>query len=225
MKRLLVPALSTVVMLAILLALGFWQVERLHWKEGLLAAIARAERQAPVPLPPHPSQFIKVAVTGRLRADLAVRYGDEVHEGPGGPRMGAQLLVPLLRAAGAPVLVDLGWLPDGVPPRLAQGEVTVQGWVREGERPGLFSAHDDAPGRHFYTLDPPAIGAALGVANLADFTLIAMGPPPAQAGVPLPAAHLPRPPNNHLQYALTWFGFALTLLVIFALYARKVLRS
>ena len=54
-------------------------------------------------------------------------------------------------------------------------------------------------------------------------TLVALGPAPSQ-GYPDPAKHLPRPPNDHLQYALTWYGFAATLLVIFFLYARKVLR-
>jgi surfeit locus 1 family protein len=42
---------------------------------------------------------------------------------------------------------------------------------------------------------------------------------------PDPVQHLPRPPDNHLQYAITWFGFAVTLVIIFLLYARKALRA
>jgi len=53
---------------------------------------------------------------------------------------------------------------------------------------------------------------------------VAMGPAPIGES-PEPARHLPRPPNNHLQYAITWYGFAVTLLIIFFLYARKVPRS
>ena len=49
-----------------------------------------------------------------------------------------------------------------------------------------------------------------------------MGPPAAGAGsAPIPAEHLPRPPNNHLQYAITWYGLAVALLVIFIVWARK----
>jgi len=47
---------------------------------------------------------------------------------------------------------------------------------------------------------------------------------PDATAIPEPAHALPRPVDNHLSYALTWFGLAATLLVIFILYARKVLR-
>jgi surfeit locus 1 family protein len=57
---------------------------------------------------------------------------------------------------------------------------------------------------------------------VAPFILIAMGPTP-QAGYPIPAEHLPRPPNNHLSYAITWYGLAVALVVIFAVWSRKAL--
>ncbi len=78
--RLFVPALSTVVMLAILTGLGVWQLERLQWKEGLLAEIAHAEQSPAVPLPATPSPFAKVEVTGTLREDLSALYGAEVRD-------------------------------------------------------------------------------------------------------------------------------------------------
>ena len=53
-RRLLWPALMTLVMLATLLALGTWQVERLHWKQDLLSQIARAEAAPAAPLSEHP---------------------------------------------------------------------------------------------------------------------------------------------------------------------------
>ena len=70
----------TVVMVAILISLGVWQVHRLAWKERILARIAAAEVAPPVPLPPHPGRFIKVAVTGRFRPDLAVHFADVVRD-------------------------------------------------------------------------------------------------------------------------------------------------
>jgi surfeit locus 1 family protein len=224
-RRLLVPALSTLLMLAILIGLGTWQVHRLAWKRGLLAQIAAAEAAEPVPLPPDPAPFAKVNVTGTLSEDRAALYGVEVREGSAGPVLGGQLVVPLQRQGADPVLVDRGWVPaertEAID--LPHGTVTVQGYVRPAEHAGLFSARDDVAGRRFYTLDPQAIGAALGLERVAPFTLVELGPAPPR-GYPDPAKHLPRPANNHLQYALTWYGFAVTLLVIFLLYARKVLR-
>jgi len=205
-------------MFAVLISLGNWQLRRLAWKQALLADIARAEAAPAVPLPAEPPPFEKVRVTGRLRADLAAFYGAEVR----GDVLGGQEIVPLERPSGPPVLVDLGWVPFGRT-AVPSGEA-VEGYVRAPDRPGLFSARDDPAKRRFYTLDPAAIGAALGLPAVAPFTLVAMGEAPP-GGIPDPARHLPRPPNDHLGYALTWYGLALTLVVVFALWSRKVLRS
>jgi surfeit locus 1 family protein len=223
-RRLLVPSISTAVMLAILLSLGTWQIHRLHWKLGVLAQIDAAEARPAIPLPADPVPFTKVRVTGTMRNDLSAMVGSDVEETPEGPRIGAQLVVPLQRPGLPDVLVDRGWVPSERSHRLAPdaGEVTVEGYIRAPEHPGLFSATDDAAMRQFYTFDPAAIGAALGLTSVAPFTLIAMGKTPPE-GYPDPAQHLPRPPNDHLSYAITWYGLAVTLVVIFTVYARKVI--
>ena len=64
----------------------------------------------------------------------------------------------------------------------------------------------------------------LGFGSVAPFILVAMGPAPPER-YPDPARHLPRPPNNHLSYAITWYGLAIALVVIFVLWARKVLSA
>jgi surfeit locus 1 family protein len=71
-------------------------------------------------------------------------------------------------------------------------------------------------------LDASAIGAALGLRHVAPFILVAVGPAPPER-YPDPARHLPRPPDNHLSYAITWYGLAVALVVIFVLWARKAL--
>ncbi|MBV8911687.1 MAG: SURF1 family protein, partial [Acetobacteraceae bacterium] len=70
-------------------------------------------------------------------------------------------------------------------------------------------------------LDPEAIGAALGLGRVAPFVVVALGP---STSAPEPAHALPRPPNDHLQYAITWFGLAAACLGVFAAYARNLLR-
>ncbi len=224
-RALLVPAASTAAMLGVLLGLGVWQLHRLAWKRQLLAEIAAAEQAPPVPLPAHPSPFRKVAVSGQLRGDARALYGAEVRDGRSGPVLGGQLLVPLVRSGALPVIADLGWVPadrrDTV--TLPAGDVTIAGYLRPAEHPGLFSATDNPRARLFYTLDPAAVGAALGFPAVAPFTLVALGAPPP-AGLPDPARALPRPPNDHLQYALTWFGLAAVLLGVFAAHVRKVFR-
>jgi surfeit locus 1 family protein len=147
-----------------------------------------------------------------------------VRETPAGPQLGTQLIVPLERTDGDTVLVERGWVPMSRPRGIALpgGAVTVEGYVRPGDTAGWFSATDSPAARQFYTLDPAAIGAALELPRVAPFILVAVGSPPAER-YPDPAQHLPRPPNNHLSYAITWYGLSVALVVIFVLWARKVL--
>jgi surfeit locus 1 family protein len=225
-RRFLFPVLSTLFLLLILLGLGTWQVYRLHWKEAILAQIALAEAAPPVPLGQDPAPYTKVSVGGRFRYDQAAEFGAEVRDTRSGPTMGSHQIVPLERDGAATVLVDRGWVPQRreIPLDDPAGLVTVTGYVRPREQQSWFSAADDEPARQFFTLDPLAIGAAVGVASPAAFTLVAMGPSAAEA-YPAPAQHLPRPPNNHLSYVITWYGLAAALVVIFSLWVRKARRS
>ena len=244
LRRLILPAATTVVMLVVLIGLGIWQVQRLSWKEGVLTQIERAEEGPPVPMPldptpfgpavategsvaipPSPLPYSKVSATGRFRPDLSALYGAEVRQTPDGVRMGAQLIMPLERPGSAPLLVDRGWVPLArtQPIDTPQADVTVEGYVRPGESPGPFSVRDDPATRHFFTLDLRAIGAALGLKAVEPFVLVALGPQPSDL-FPDPARRLPRPPNDHLSYAITWFSLAVALAVIFVAWSVKVMR-
>ncbi len=227
-RRLIAPGISAFVCFWLLIGLGVWQLHRLKWKEKILAEIAHAESAPPMPLPAHPRRFEKVVVTGRWIPGKAALYGDEVHDGPVTPVEGGELLQPLRVASGPVVLVDLGWVPARAPVPVAEpaGAASVVGYVRNGEKPGWFAGRDNPAAGLFYTLNPARIGAAMGLREVAPFLLVAMGkPPPPGSPLPQPAAHLPRPPNNHYQYALTWFGLALVLVFEFVFFARKRLRD
>ena len=65
-RRLIAPGIAAFITFWLLIALGIWQLHRLTWKEGILADIHRAEIAPPVPLPPHPSPFEKVVITGTV---------------------------------------------------------------------------------------------------------------------------------------------------------------
>ena len=231
----------TAVMLLVLLGLGSWQVKRLFWKQALLAQIAQAETAEPIPLTQIEaggtlSPFMKISATGTFLPDETALYGAEVRDvapgpGVGGPVMGAQLIEPLREVNGELILVDRGWVPLSRTGPLDQptGEVTVSGYVRFGDSQHWFSAADDPSTRRFFTLDPRAIGAAIGQPNLRPFVLVALAAGNPSGGIverwPDPARHLPRPPNNHLSYAITWYGLAIALLTIFTIWARKGSRA
>jgi surfeit locus 1 family protein len=224
-RRLLVPALTTLLMLVLACSLGVWQVERLAWKTRLLADVDRAETSPAIPLPVDPPAFAKVRTEGKWLPGYAL-YGADLGDTLSGPRMGARLIMALQPASGPPILVDRGWVPTERAGDIStpSGPVAVEGYIRRPEHAGLFAPQDDRTQHRFYTLDPAAIGTSLGLAQAAPFVLVSLGP--AAAGVyPVPAQALPRPPNDHLSYAITWFGLGLTLVVIFLIYSRKVLRT
>lgn len=223
-RRLLWPGLTTAAMLALAVGLGVWQVQRLAWKTALLAEIDRGEAAPAIPLPADPRPFTKVRVEGLLRQDLAALYGIEVRTTQAGPVLGAFLLNPLERPDAVPIIVDRGWVPADAPRDATPIRATVEGYVRPSEQPLRFGAADDPAARRFYALDPIAIGASLGLRQVAPYTLVALGDAPRGA-YPEPAQALPRPANNHFIYALTWFGLAAALLAVFGVYARKLLKA
>jgi surfeit locus 1 family protein len=223
-KRLIAPGIAAFLTLCLLIALGVWQLQRLKWKEGILAAIHQASISAPVPLPENPTPFEKVFITGTWIQGKAALYGDEVHDSPHGPIPGGELIMPLARPNGQIVLVDLGWVPQKTPTPIHQppGLAQATGYLHDPMTPGLFSGTDDPGQGLYYTLDPLRIGAGMGLQNVAPYILIGMGPlPPPGSAQPQPAQNLPTPPNNHYGYALTWFGFALVLVFEFIFFARK----
>ena len=208
-------------MLTITLSLGVWQIQRLHWKQGLLAEIDRAEAAPPQPMPHDPAPFEKVEVTGTWLTGLAVRYGTEVRSTVRGAQLGSQVVVPLERPGAPILLVDRGWFPDDATPPTLAGLVVLTGYIRPPETGNPFAPGPDLAARRFWSLDPATIAAALGLVAVEPYTLVLLGPATAS---PMPAHALPRPSNDHLGYAITWFGLAASLVVVFVVYARKTLR-
>lgn len=226
-RRLLWPGLMTAVMLVILLGLGTWQMQRRDWKLALLASIDAAEAAPAIPVPASPANFApppfaKVVLNASLPPGAPTGlYGAEVRGVAGTARMGGRLLTVLHPDQGPPILADLGWVPSDAIPTLPPGPMRVVGYVRPPDTKGWAAAKDDPVARRFYTLNPAAIGPALGEPALAPYILVALG----SAGSPDPARSLPRPKNDHLTYALTWYGLAAALAAVFLVYARKVFRA
>ncbi|MFC7691498.1 SURF1 family protein [Paeniroseomonas aquatica] len=167
-RRIWLPVLASLPVLAALLWLGTWQVQRLHWKTDMLDRIAAAEAGPPLPLAGSAAPYTKVVATGRLDHAREALLGVEVR----GTALGGHLVTPLLRDGAPPLLVDRGWVPLTRDRGLdrPEGEVAITGYIRAADTRDWNSPKDDTAGRRFYVFDPAAIGAALGL------------PPPAPSG-------------------------------------------
>lgn len=228
-KSLLGPTLFTVAGLALLLSLGTWQVQRLAWKNGLIAARAAAVAAPAVPLPrsldaARGLEFHHVTAEGRLLNDRELY----LHATDEGGDQGYHIVTPLALAGGGAVLVDRGFVPERLKApdtraaANADGTVAVTGLLRlPQEGKASWFVPDNQPGRNeWFTLDPPAMAQAAGVAEILPFFVAADGTP-NPGGYPVGGQTPLDLPNDHLQYAITWYTLAACLVIVYILLVRR----
>lgn len=219
--------IATAIALAILVGLGVWQVERLAWKEALLARIAALQGAPPVPLGPvldriaagADAGFTRVSVDcpGLGRAPFLELFS--VREAGAGMRLISACEI----ASGSysSVLVDRGFVSDQVSARppvdpMSTAPIHMIGVLRTPDRATFVTPKNELAANRWYSRDVPAMAKALGVRAPAPLILMAetstnpdwkaLDPQPLPAEIP----------NRHLEYALTWFGLAAALACVYA---------
>ncbi len=221
------PTVAAAAGVGALLALGSWQVHRLHWKDALIAARAASLAAPPLALDrlagAELAPFRRVRLRGRFDHDREMHLLARVHRG----RAGVEVVTPLRLGDGGYVLVNRGWAPSGradpraSPPDRMPGEVEVAGILR---RPGRANrwVPDNRPDRGvWHYVDPAAMAKSAGLAAVGPFVVEA-GPAPNPGGYPIGGRTRTRLPNDHLQYALTWYALAVGLAAVYALYLRRL---
>nr|WP_206119905.1 SURF1 family protein [Rhizobium laguerreae] len=215
--------------LAILISLGTWQVERLHWKEGLIADIAARQAAAPVPLADIEAmavaggdiEYRKVTATGRYFNNKE-RHFFATWRG----QTGFYVYTPLELADGRILFVNRGFVPydNKEPETRMQGQLTdqqtVTGLAREKlpGKPSWVVPDNDVAKNIFYWKDLDVMAESVGLEKAkvipffvdADSTL-------NPAGLPIGGVTQVDLPNDHLQYAFTWYGLAAVLTAVVAI--------
>ncbi|WP_232631618.1 SURF1 family protein [Methylobacterium sp. Leaf118] len=236
-RRLLAPGLAAGLCLAILLGLGVWQLARKGEKEALIARIIERSRAEPPAAPPpfaawNPpaDEFRRVRASGVFRHDKETLVHGLAPGEPGRALQGFYVLTPLQRADGTTILVNRGFVPtelrnprDRAAGQVA-GETAVTGMLRGSEARTLFVPESDPARDTWFTRDIPAIGAARGLSGLAPY-LIEADATPNPGGWPRGGQLRVDLPNNHLQYAFTWFGIAGCLIAVFGAFAWRRLQE
>jgi surfeit locus 1 family protein len=224
---------ATLAVFALLVGLGVWQLQRLAWKEGLIAEIESRTKVEPISLDQaialareglDPSYY-RVAVEGRFEhADELYLYA--ISEG----RAGWHVITPLVTASGQTVLIDRGFVPDVLrspasrPKGELSGVVKVTGVVRMPEVQGSFTPNNEIAANRWFWRDLDAMASAVRAGNVAPFYLEAEKSD-VPGGWPEGGQTQLELPNNHLQYALTWFLLAAGLLIIYGVYVRSRYRG
>ncbi len=217
--------IAALMVMAILLGLGFWQLDRLGQKRELIAKIAEGAVSEPVLAPGFSEprdidfEYRRVTATGTFRHDLEI----PVYAIAPGGAPGYRIHTPLERNSGGVILVNRGWVPTALKDQasraegLSPGVVTVVGRLRHPGAKARFTPENQPQTNAWFWLDLDLAASERGLENLAYYVIEAAADPDSP-GPPRGATNLPYIANNHLGYMLTWFSLALALFVIFAIY-------
>jgi cytochrome oxidase assembly protein ShyY1 len=227
-RGILLPAVFVLIAFVILLGLGAWQIERLAWKQDLIAALAQRVTAPPVPLPPaqdwpnltqEDSEFQRVSATVQfLDRPYAYAYTAGSTLRPDVKKPGYFVFAPARLPAGEIVVVNAGYVPDRKV-RLDNDQRRIVGYLRWPEHPRWFIAEHDAAGAVWHLRDHRLMAKRLGWGEpLAPFYIDQESPVPPD-GVPRPGPLTVKLRNDHLGYAITWFGLAAVLLLVFGFWA------
>ena len=219
--------IAALLMFAALMALGIWQIQRLHWKLNLIATVNRNLAAPPLTL----AEALKLGPEGARyhRVTLAGHF-DNGHEtyvfttGPDGKPV-YHVLTPLILDSGKALMIDRGIVPLELkaPQKRPQGELTgpqhVTGVWRLPDSPGLFTPSPDLKARVWYARDVTAMAKRDGL-TLAAPAVIEAGPARNPGGWPKGGQTVVHFRNEHLQYAIIWFALAAGLVLVYLAYHR-----
>lgn len=224
-RPMLWPTVFTVFGLAVLIGLGTWQIDRLHWKLDLVATINARMSEPAIAAPSQDEwsgldlkalEYHHLSLTGRYLNDRELYYFTQDNEGAAG----YDIITPFMLADDSIILIDRGFVPielkDPATRALGQidGETTLTGVARAPQPRGIFSAPDDVAGNIWFTRDPTTMAAALKLSPVAPFYVEA-DKASNIGGYPIGGRTQVNIRNQHFEYALTWYGLALVLFAIY----------
>jgi len=224
----------------VLVSLGVWQLQRKAWKEGVIVNLSERLAAQPVPLASRAAwpqlerndmEFRRVSFRAEFLHDqeaLVYAFASAFRSDVAGP--GYWIFTPARLMGGGIVVVNRGFVPEGrrdsATRREGQitGVITIVGALRWPEERGRFTPADNPQQNLWFVRDHIAMARAKGWDPVAPFYLEQESPSPP-GGLPKPGTLHANLVNNHLQYALTWFGLAICLLLVFLIWARQRLPS
>lgn len=207
MKRLIFPLLLGLVGGALLISLGMWQLNRLSWKEAILSDIDARIHAAPVEVPakpdPQDDRYLPVTAEGRFTGDFLDVLVSRKEIGAG-----VRMIEAFELTDGRRILVDRGFIRDaqrGLPRESGAG--VVIGNLHWPEEVDGYTPPPDAKTGLWFARDLPAMAAKL---RSEPVLIVARSATSAQ--IEPMAVDNSGIPNDHLGYAIQWFGLAIVWL-------------
>ena len=218
MLRIATATICAFLAVGILCALGSWQIQRLVWKEAIIADLNRlyAEdaAQSPINLQKLQDQDAESLhygfVEGRFLFEKEILLEPKILKGVSG----YHVITPLLTQSGHNILVNRGWVKDKPAMKKQKGSYKVSGMIRKPDWTP-FTSQNSPDNNRWFRADIKEIGSVKGLENLVPFMVYAENISPALDG-PILQAKKWYPKNNHKPYAIFWFSMAFIACAFYA---------
>jgi surfeit locus 1 family protein len=238
-RRIIGLGIFTLLTLALLIGLGVWQLQRRIEKHALIAALTAHLAAVPETLPSAPQwnalspardefRRVRFSATYEQRPDAMVySSGSAIREDISGP--GTWAFLPARLPMGETIVINTGFVQntmqdraqqDRAVTRLVTGQpATLTGYIRFPESAGALGPAENPVKRLWFTRDHLAMARALGWGEVAPFYIDLESPAP-ESGIPKPGPLEVHLKDDHLQYAITWFGLAGAVVIAFGVWLR-----
>lgn len=228
LRPLLWPTLISLPIFVFTLGLAVWQMERREWKRDILDRIAVNQAATPMPLDellqgdPLRREYGRAIVSGTFLNDKEFHLGARSLKDD----VGVQVVTPVRTDDGKIVLYDRGWVPSSKkdpatrPASQVSGHVELVGVVRRNQ-PKPYFVPDNLPDKNvWFTVDVPLMRKMAGGTPdpALDAFFLEADAKPNPGGLPVGGQTRLDIPNDHLQYAITWFGIALAMAGVYLAY-------
>ena len=204
-RRMIVPLIFGIAGVAILVWLGNWQMQRLAWKEAILAEINARMASAPAPVPAAPApaadRFLPVTASGTITED-------EVHVLVSVKQVGPayRVISRFETDGGRALLLDRGFIPtDAKDAKRDAVDATIIGLLHWPDDRNSSTPDNDTAGNIWFARDVDEMADALGTEPILIILDQTSETDPSVTPLPLDTTGIP---NDHLEYAITWYSLA-----------------
>jgi surfeit locus 1 family protein len=218
------PTLFTIPALIVLVILGSWQVQRMNWKNDLVASFEEKMAKAPVALPPQITdmstfRYTRVMGSGTFLHEKEILLTGRTFEGTAG----FHVITPFSSTSNQTVFINRGWIPEKLrdqkkrPETLPIGELVIEGILRGDNRKGYFVPENEPENEVWLYVNTKEMATYRKIGEVPNYYVDQI----RESGpykLPIGATSKIEVRNEHLQYAVTWFLLAATLLVIYFIY-------
>ena len=226
-RPLLWPTIFSIIIFALLFSFGTWQVKRLFWKEALIERYITQSQSNPIKNPSkldlsNINEFKSVELSGSFSHKDEVYITGKTYEG----NAGFHVITPFNLSNNKIILINRGWVSEGYrnPKKrkfsLVEGQIVLKGIIRFPQKKGYFVPENDGNNGFWFTIKPNEIINFLNLTSnqvINNYYIDALRQG-EKLTLPIGVTGKPKLRNQHLSYAVTWYGLALSLLFVYFSY-------